>query len=186
VAMRSTRLATRSRKTGLYQAAPSTPTASRSPRTEMSTARVIGWSAEEAPLVSLRPGAMPIPARVSHRVTSAALHGAITQGWEAVVMMVNGDPRQLVVVDVILPLSHPDHARRLATNQPGDLLLQVRDEGSTVVLDATDPGTSAVSLRCGDASVTLARDGTVAIRGVDIVARAKQTFWIRSGATRLN
>jgi hypothetical protein len=41
-------------------------------------------------------------------------------------------------------------------------------------------------LRCGDASITLAADGKLTIRGVDVVSSASRTQRIRGGAVRIN
>jgi hypothetical protein len=41
-------------------------------------------------------------------------------------------------------------------------------------------------LRCGDGSITLAADGKVSIRGMDVVSSATRTQRIRGGAVRIN
>jgi hypothetical protein len=43
-----------------------------------------------------------------------------------------------------------------------------------------------VVLRCGDGSITLAANGKVTIRGVDVISSAARTQRIRGGAVRIN
>jgi hypothetical protein len=43
-----------------------------------------------------------------------------------------------------------------------------------------------LSLRCGKASITMKGDGTVAIRGTNVISRASHTNRIRGGNVQIN
>ncbi|MCO8121113.1 hypothetical protein NHH03_05135 [Stieleria sp. TO1_6] len=51
-----------------------------------------------------------------------------------------------------------------------------------VVIEATDE----LTLKCGDCSVDLRKDGKLMIRGVDVLTRAKRTQRIKGGSVAIN
>jgi hypothetical protein len=59
---------------------------------------------------------------------------------------------------------------------------EVTVDGRRVVLEGHDE----VVLRCGKASITLRRDGKIAIRGVELLSRASGTNRIRGGSVAIN
>jgi hypothetical protein len=60
--------------------------------------------------------------------------------------------------------------------------LEARVDGKRVELDARDE----IVLRCGEASITLRRNGRISIRGVDVETRAAGMNRIRGGAVDIN
>jgi hypothetical protein len=69
----------------------------------------------------------------------------------------------------------------IAPPQPGPVL-EARLDGRRVVLDARDE----IVLRCGDASITLRRDGKLLIKGAYVETRAKGVNRIKGGAVKIN
>jgi hypothetical protein len=59
---------------------------------------------------------------------------------------------------------------------------EARVDGKRVVLE----GDQEVTLRCGDASITLRRDGKLVLRGAHIETTAKGLNRIRGGAVKIN
>ncbi len=55
-------------------------------------------------------------------------------------------------------------------------------DGRRLVLEGKDE----VVLRCGDASITLRRNGRVVIRGAEVESRASGTNKVRGGSVRIN
>ncbi|WP_157522632.1 hypothetical protein [Mitsuaria sp. 7] len=70
--------------------------------------------------------------------------------------------------------------RGLATMTPAPVELEV--DGDRVVVEAR----RQLVLRCGKSSITLHEDGTVEIRGVDLVSRASGRNRILGGSIDLN
>ncbi len=60
--------------------------------------------------------------------------------------------------------------------------LAVRVDGQRVVVE----GREEVVLQCGEASITLSRDGSIALRGSVIESRARYTNRLRGGSIELN
>lgn len=81
---------------------------------------------------------------------------------------------QAVIVGLLTELSGDGSAEAPAL----DLVVERR---RVVVCAQTE-----LVLRCGDASITLAADGKLTIRGVDVVSSASRTQRIRGGAVRIN
>jgi hypothetical protein len=55
-------------------------------------------------------------------------------------------------------------------------------DGKTIVLNAAH----TITLRCGQASITLNRDGKIVIRGTHVVSHASGVNRIRGGSVELN
>jgi uncharacterized protein (DUF2345 family) len=60
--------------------------------------------------------------------------------------------------------------------------VEARLDGKRVVLEGKDE----VVLRCGEASITLRRDGKVLVRGAYIETQAKGVNRIKGGAVKIN
>lgn len=60
--------------------------------------------------------------------------------------------------------------------------LELRIDGQRLLLEAREE----LELRCGDASLTLRRDGLVIVRGTDIVSHAKARNRIRGASVQIN
>ncbi len=124
----------------------------------------LGWVVaveDGAPVVDY-PGSMhgPTPARVFTTGDAALWASAAAERRPVVLAFADGDPRQPLVLGVEQPSAAPRE-------------LELR-AGETL------------RLRCGEASITLRRDGKVIVRGVQVETRARGLNRIKGGAVRIN
>ena len=116
----------------------------------------------------------PQPSRQAPRSARSTLHlGPEHVGRQVLACRVNREG-QWVIAGLLTELSNDSSAEAPAI----DLVVERR----RIVLSAQ----TEVVLRCGDGSITLAADGKVTIRGVDVVSSATRTQRIRGGAVRIN
>jgi hypothetical protein len=100
--------------------------------------------------------------------------GASLIGREVVVTFLDGNPDQPVVTGIVRTAADP------ATVSPVSLDATV--DGERVLLT----GRREVVLRCGKASIALAADGRVVIKGVNLLATSSGLHRIRGGAVQIN
>jgi hypothetical protein len=121
-----------------------------------------------------------VAARVSAAIDDETLERAARDGQEAVLLFEEEDPARPLVV-ALLRSRTPHIDAILAGPVPaGDR--DARVDGRTVLLE----GHEEVVLRCGKASLTLRRDGTIVLRGVNVLSQAERVQKIRGGAVRIN
>jgi hypothetical protein len=103
-----------------------------------------------------------------------------------VLLFENGDPRLPIIVGLVPPdpgavllgkLLHAPAAAPLPVRPT-----EARVDGKRVVLE----GDQEVVLRCGDASITLRRDGKIVLRGAYIETTATGLNRIRGGSVKIN
>jgi hypothetical protein len=128
----------------------------------------------------------PLPARSLVALDEAALRDAVASRQQVVLLFENADPGLPIVVGLMAP----DAGAALL----GSLLQQpaagpgkgkpteARVDGKRVVLE----GEHEVTLRCGEASITLRRDGKLVLRGAYIETTAKGLNRIRGGSVKIN
>jgi hypothetical protein len=117
----------------------------------------------------------------------------ITMGEQEVLLTFeDGDPSRPIVVGVMqepsptmvdLVLADSSHALReatLASADAGEASAVV--DGKRLVLEAEEE----VVLKCGEASITLRKDGRVVIRGAYVESYAAGTNRIKGGSVRIN
>jgi hypothetical protein len=137
---------------------------------------LLGWD-DEGPVVEY-PGNPrgPLRARVAGGVrgdTAAARPPAASLAGREVVLLVDARQRAApVLLGFITPVGQEAAAPDL----------EARVDGKRVELDARDE----IVLRCGQASITLRRNGRISIRGVDVETRAVGMNRIRGGAVDIN
>jgi hypothetical protein len=73
------------------------------------------------------------------------------------------------------PAAPPERAKRGAQ-------IEARLDGKRIVLEAHDE----IVLRCGEASITLRRDGRLVVRGAYVETRASGVNRIKGGAVKIN
>ena len=95
-------------------------------------------------------------------------------GHPVVLMFVGGD----LDCPVIIGRVEPGRASPPKVTRTQALVL----DGRELVLEAD----SSLTLRCGQSSITLTRDGRVVIRGTNVVSRASGVNRIRGGTIKLN
>jgi hypothetical protein len=128
----------------------------------------------------------------------AMLTRAIAVQQPALLLFENGDPTLPIIAGLIQPapgaellasLLEPrrpaDAATPATTPSPAPTVappLEGRVDGKRVVLEGRDE----VTLKCGEALITLRRDGKVILRGVYIETTATGVNRIRGGSVKIN
>jgi hypothetical protein len=128
----------------------------------------------------------PLAARSLLALDEAALGEAVASRQPIVLVFENEDPRLPIVVGV---LPRDPGAALLGTllqapaaaASPGKKV-EARVDGKRVVIE----GDHEVVLRCGDASITLRRDGKLVLRGAYIETTSKGLNRIRGGSVKIN
>ena len=118
--------------------------------------------------------------------------GPLVAGRQALVVFDGGDPARPVVVGVLAaPIEHlvelvsadaPPAASEPSADGPSASPLSVRADGREVSIEAAD----RIELRCGEASLTLRRDGKVEIRGTHILSRSSGPNRVKGGSVDIN
>jgi hypothetical protein len=127
----------------------------------------------------------PLAARSTLTPDQAFIEHAVAHRAPAVLMFENGDPRLPIVVGWIpqdeggalfAALLAP--ARRIAPAMPSE----ARVDGKRVLLEGHDE----IVLTCGEASITLKRDGKVILRGAYVETQATGINRIKGGSVKIN
>lgn len=138
---------------------------------------VVGMDSEGNPLVDF-PGnpAGPIPARS----TVTLLKEMLGVPREALLIFVENDPQQPIIVGLIQeqPVSPVPNLGRLLPQSP----LEVSADGRRLVVHAY----SELHLQCGDASITLRKDGKISIQGKYVLSKARICNRIKGGSVQIN
>jgi hypothetical protein len=129
-------------------------------------------------------GALPATALVA--LDAAAVTQAVRDRRPAALGFAGGDPRAPILLGLVVePPSLIDELLATpATAAPGPAArpAEARLDGKRVVLE----GKEEVVLRCGNASITLRRDGKLIIRGAYVETRATGINRIKGGAVKIN
>jgi len=155
--------------------------------------RLVTGSAPGALLVEFDGnGAGPLAARSVVALDQLALRDAVAARQPVVLLFENGDPRLPIVVGLVPPdpgaallgtlLAAPVAAAPAAAAPAPAKRAEARVDGKRVVLE----GDEEVVLRCGEASITLRRDGKVILRGAYVETTAKGLNRIRGGSVKIN
>jgi hypothetical protein len=126
----------------------------------------------------------PLAARSVVALDEVTIRDALTTRQPVVLLFENGDPSLPIIVGVVPPdpgavlLGTLLHAPSAAPAKP----TEARVDGKRVVLE----GAEEVVLRCGDASITLRRDGKLILRGAYIETTATGLNRIRGGSVKIN
>jgi hypothetical protein len=112
----------------------------------------------------------PLPARTTVAVPPPPAVGSV----EVVLLFEDGDLRRPIIAGVLGP------ATAEARLDSPAVVAEV--DGRRLVIEGKDE----VVLRCGEASITLRRNGRVVIRGAEVESRASGTNKVRGGSVRIN
>lgn len=177
------------------------------------TGRLVAGGTATQPLVDFEGNlAGAIRARTTIALDPAILDRAIATKQAAVLYFENGDPTRPIVVGLIQNekpqtalqelLLAPRAAAHDGTARSGDRAreepaspdtggsppavkkndVEARLDGERVVLE----GAREVTLKCGEASITLRRDGKIVLRGVYVETYARGVNRIKGGAVKIN
>jgi Domain of unknown function (DUF6484) len=152
-----------------------------------STARigtVVGVSPEGQPLVDY-PGNRAGPLSAVSTVASARadLEAAAERRQAVVLLFDGGDPRSPIVIGFVVPSAPAAEPRALAEGELSAGLPEVAEiDGKRVGIEGKDE----IVLRCGEASITLRRNGKVVLRGTYLESHSKGTNRIKGGSVQIN
>jgi hypothetical protein len=137
---------------------------------------LVDFHADGSPLVEY-PGnpAGPLPAVVAGSINRDDLRAAVGARSEVILLFDQGDPMKPILVDLVKqPVSgqadHPDKA------------IDIRVDGQRVSFQAQEE----ISFHCGDASISLRKDGKIVIRGAFVESYATGTNRIKGAAVKIN
>lgn len=165
---------------------PTASTASASPTPSVRVGYLAPGSKPGALLVDFdgNPG-RPIAARSLIALDDDALKEAVSSRRPAVLLFENQDVTRPIVVGLVAP--DPGAALLGSLLRPPSAAqppkpVEARVDGKRVVIE----GEQEVVLRCGEASITLRRDGKVMLRGAYVETTAKGLNRIRGGSVKIN
>jgi hypothetical protein len=107
------------------------------------------------------------------------MHEAAASRREALIVFENESPDRPIVVGLLNPAPVD---REASAPAPSTATVDAMVDGQRVILDAREE----IVLRCGDASITLRRDGRVLIRGAYVETRSAGVNRIKGGSVRIN
>jgi hypothetical protein len=153
-------------------------------RVSVKVGRLASASAPEALVVEFDGGAFgPLAARSLVTLDAPAISEAVASRRPVVVLFEDGDPRRPIVVGIFpadpgATLFGALLSPRKESSKPPE----ARVDGTRVVLE----GKEEVVLKCGDASITLRRDGKVMLRGVYVETNATGLNRIKGASVKIN
>jgi hypothetical protein len=155
------------------------------PITALRMGRLVEGSAPGALLVEYPGNAGDaLRARTTVALDAATIDAAVAARRAALLLFENGDPRLPVVIGLVEESAGGKLLGELLTrtSAPARPPVEARVDGKRVVIEGKDE----VVLRCGEASITLRRDGKVMVRGVYVETQAKGINRIKGGAVKIN
>ncbi|WIG94366.1 DUF6484 domain-containing protein [Myxococcus sp. SDU36] len=147
---------------------------------------LVGVDASGAVLVDF-PGntSGPVAARLAVVVDLKALQAAVAQRQKVVLLFENGDPRLPFVMGLIQEPSATPLLDALLESPPPEAAprpTEAHVDGKRVVIEGQDE----VVLKCGEASITLRRNGKVIVKGTSLESRASGPHRIKGGTVEIN
>jgi hypothetical protein len=131
-------------------------------------------SVEGGPAVfSGEPAGEPIRARSTISLSEADV------GRSVLVVFENGDMQRPIIIGV---LQESPVVAAHAVQSNARVLDDIQIDGKRITLAARQE----ISLRCGDASITLRADGRVVIKGMEIVSRARGVNKVKGASVLIN
>lgn len=139
---------------------------------------LVRWDPQAGPLVEYagNPARQPVFARALTQVEP--MDPPAGAAVEVLLAFAEGDPGLPIVVGVLRPPRPAPGAALQAPAVPVEALV----DGRRVVLEAQDE----IVLRCGEASLTLRRNGRVVLRGAYVETAAKGVNRVKGGSVKIN
>jgi hypothetical protein len=129
--------------------------------------------------------AAPVAARLAVAVEPKALQAAISAHQKVVLLFENGDPSLPFIMGLIQESSPTPLVDALLEAQAQGSKpppVEAKVDGRRVVIEGKDE----VVLQCGEASITLRRNGKVIVKGSYLESRATGTHRIKGGSVEIN
>jgi hypothetical protein len=131
-------------------------------------------------------GSGPLKARSTVAFDQQKLARAIATRQHVLLLFENGDARLPIIVGLMEPGPEAALFQALLAPatpaQPDAPVVEGRLDGQRLVIE----GKEEVTLKCGEASITLRRDGKVILRGAYVETTAKGVNRIRGGSVKIN
>jgi hypothetical protein len=148
--------------------------------------QLTGLDGAGTPLVDF-PGntAGPVPARLATVLDARALQEAVARKQKVVLLFENGDPGLPFIMGLIQAPSATPLLDALLENPPEaepPRPMEAHVDGKRVVIEGQDE----IVLKCGEASITLRRNGKVIVKGTYLESRATGTHRIKGGSVEIN
>lgn len=124
----------------------------------------------------------PSPTRTIVALSPQAIEAAVSSRQGAVLQFENGDPRLPLVMGLLQPTTQTPLLDALLTAPPPASEMEANVDGKRVVIEGKDE----IVLRCGEASITLRRNGKVVLRGTYLETHATGTNRIKGGSVQIN
>lgn len=140
--------------------------------------KLVRWSQTEGPIIDHGSNPHgPIAARTTVRLDEDIAAQAIESEQEVLLVFEAERSDRPIIVGLLREAKGPSEADAEATDE----LVAVVD-GKRIALEAEEE----IVLRCGEASITLQRDGRVVVRGAYVETRSKGVNRIKGGMVRIN
>jgi uncharacterized protein DUF6484 len=123
----------------------------------------------------------PLTAECAVHLERREIDEAIAARRRAVLLFDGDDASRPVLVGLVQPTAGAALLAEVLSPPPARSREAVVD-GRRVVIEGRDE----VVLRCGEASITLQKDGKVVVRGLRITSTARGTHRIRGGSVQIN
>jgi hypothetical protein len=131
---------------------------------------------EDGPQVQFQPDGPSITARLAVAVTREHLDAAIARCQQVVLLFEHGDRTRPIIVGFLETIPPP------AQPVESTPVVEADVDGKRVRVTARDE----IVLQCGNASITLRRNGRVIIRGTYVESRSDGTNRIKGGQVQIN
>lgn len=120
----------------------------------------------------------PVPARLAVSATRERIETAILLQQTAVLLFEQGDPQKPIVIGFLSSVIDEQNA----AESPPARIIEADVDGKRVSVTGQDE----IVLQCGQASITLRRNGRVMIRGTHVETCSEGTNRIKGGQVRIN
>jgi hypothetical protein len=117
-----------------------------------------------------------VPARSCIPVTASDI------GKEALLLFEGGEPTLPIIIGLAQRPGRKAHSIARFTSRSREAHHSVELDGKKLELTARE----TITLRCGEASITLSKDGKIVIRGVHVISHAAGVNRVRGGTVQLN
>ncbi|RKH44955.1 DUF6484 domain-containing protein [Corallococcus sicarius] len=130
------------------------------------------------------PLGQPVPAKLAVVLDAQARQDVVASRQRVVLLFEKGDPRLPFLMALLHEPSETPLLDALLEPAPVSprLPAEARVDGKRVVLEGKDE----VILQCGEASITLRRNGKIVIKGVTVETRARGAHRIKAGTVDIN
>jgi hypothetical protein len=140
--------------------------------------RIVRLDAKRRPYVEFATGAGIVMART---LRSAGLTpGSLREDVPVLLVFEDGDPTQPIIVGLIDSSIPEEETKAFSTPEPACPHAVI--DRKHVILR----GQEEVTLICGNASITLRKNGRIVLRGVDVISRASSSNKIRGASVSIN